>query len=321
MSLTQRAHPVSLSRRALLAGGAAAALARPAAAALSYDLRPVEVADGLFMVEGAREYFTRANGGAIVNVAVLRTSVGAVVFDTGSTRRYGEALRDLAHGLSPLGVAAVIVSHHHPDHWFGNQAFADRPIHALGPTAAACRARGDDYADGLYRDLGDWMRGTEPVPPTRAAPTGRFAIGDRAFTALPLAGHTGADLALLDERTGVALTGDLAFLDRAPTVPDADLPRWRESLELLTQTAPSAILPGHGPFDRARRALTQTRDYLDWIDAHFAAAADAGLSQPEAMALAPPPRQAALAEIGGEYERAVLQAYPRYQRAATPLLR
>lgn len=167
-----------LTRRDALAGiaGAAAASAlRPAHAAPRhvYDLRPVEVAQGLWMVEGATEHFSAENGGAIVNVALLDTDDGLLVIDTGSSLRYGEALRAAALQLAGRGVAEVIVTHHHPDHFFGDQAFADLPIRALDRTAALAAEHGDGYADNLYRLLGDWMRGTEPVPPNAALAPGR----------------------------------------------------------------------------------------------------------------------------------------------------
>jgi len=314
--------PARLSRRALVGAAAAAAVARAAPAApLTYDLRPVQVGDGLFMVEGRREYFTRENGGDIANVALILTDTGVVVFDTGSTRRFGAALRQAAEGLSPLGVAAVIQSHHHPDHWFGNQAFADRPIRSLAPVRAAAIARGDDYADGLYRALGDWMRGTEPLPPEGDLPYGSFEIGGRALTPLPLSGHTGADLALLDARTGVLLAGDLLFLDRPPSTPDADFPAWRASIDLLREVGAAAIMPGHGPFDRQGRSLDQTRDYIDWLDARLRAAAEQGLSLPETMLQPLPDRFAALPIQPDEYRRSVAQQYPAFERAALPRVR
>jgi quinoprotein relay system zinc metallohydrolase 1 len=317
--------PAPLTRRGLLAGGAAAAAltgpVRLAAQPLSYELAPVEVADGLFMLEGRREYFSRDNGGDIVNVALLRTDAGVVVFDTGSTRRYGEALRHAAQGVDPRGVAAVIVSHHHPDHWFGDQAFADRPIHATPRTRALSEERGDAYADGLYAALGDWMRWTEPVPPASDVPAGAFEIGGRRLRPLPLSGHTDSDLALLDEATGVLLAGDLLFLDRPPTVPDADLAAWRASIALLRDLAPAAVLPGHGPFDPALRSMAQTEDYLDWLDARFAAASDAGLSMPETMDAPLPARFSGWPIMPAEYHRSVLQLYPAYEDAALPLVR
>lgn len=314
-----------LSRRAALtllgAAATVAAPSRPAAQPrLRYDLEPVPVADGVWMVEGSTDYFSMENGGAIVNCALIATEAGLVVVDTGSSLRYGEALSRAARFLTGQGVAEVVVTHHHPDHFFGSQPFADRPIRALGETIRLSRERADAYADALYRLLGDWMRGTEPTPPTSAMEPGPFAIGGRVFEAIALGGHTAADLALLDVKTGVLIAGDLAFLDRAPTTPDADIPRWKESLDVLETIEASAILPGHGPLDPAGAALRQTRAYLEWLDATLKDGAERGLDMVEVMDLQQPPEFAALGAQPAEFHRSVSHLFPRYEEEALPLL-
>jgi quinoprotein relay system zinc metallohydrolase 1 len=315
---------VTLTRRAALgaaAGALAGALSAPRAFAAPrdpYALRPERVADGLWMIEGARETFSPANGGAICNVAILETDAGALVVETGVSRRHGEALRGLANALSPRGVAMAVVTHHHPDHAFGGQAFADAPVGALGDSIAAFDEQAGSYAEALYRMVGDAMRGTEPMPPTRALTGGALTVGGRELALLPLGGHTGADLALLDRRTGTLLAGDLAFLDRGPATPDADLGRWRASLSDLDALGAGGILPGHGPFDRTGESLRQTRAYLDWLEATLTAAAEAGLSMAEAAALPLPTAFAAQGAQPQEFVRSVSHLYPALERAALP---
>ena len=65
-------------------------------------------------------------------------------------------------------------------------------------------------------------------------------------------------MALVDKETGTLIGGDLLFLDRAATTPDADLDAWRESLDRLEEVAASGIVPGHGPIDRDGRSIQQT---------------------------------------------------------------
>jgi hypothetical protein len=67
--------------------------------------------------------------------------------------------------------------------------------------------------------------------------------------------------------------------------------------------------------------MAQTEDYLDWLDARFAAASDAGLSMPETMDAPLPPRFADWPIMPAEYHRSVLQLYPAYEDAALPLVR
>lgn len=304
---------------ALLAGAMAAPLIPAyAAARLTYDLVPRQVANGIWMIEGATEYFTAANGGAIVNVVMIETPEGILIVDTGPSRRYGEALRAAAQALHPLGARGVINTHHHPDHFLGNQVFADLPIRALGDTAALATLHGDAYADNLYRLLGDWMRGTEPLPPNRAIAPGRTTIMGRQFDALPLGGHTEADLALLDVETGVLIAGDLAFLDRAPTTPSANIPRWQSGIDALAALAPRGIVPGHGPFDLSGASLRQTRAYLSWLSDTLADAARRGLDMNETMATPLPADYASMGAQPDEFKRSVAHLFGAAERAALP---
>lgn len=307
-----------LTRRQTLLGATAALLPVPAIAAPEYRLAPRQVADGVWLFEGAQDSIARGNGGAICNIVMLETPEGAVVVDTGGTARHGAALREFADGRLG-GVAASINTHHHPDHWFGNQAFADRPIHALPGTIAAQKAGAQALSDGLYRILGSWMQGTAPLPATVQA-GGDLTIGGRSLTVMALSGHTGADLALIDQRTGILVAGDLLFLDRAPSFPDADIAAWRAALSTLGGLPVTGTIPGHGPFHRDSRAVAQTLAYLDAFTARMDAAADQGLTPAEALAAGPMPAFAALAANPAEYRRATVQQWRAHETGALPVI-
>lgn len=306
-------------RQALLGAAAATLLPIPARAAPEYLLAPRQVADGLWLFEGAQDSITRGNGGAIGNVAMLETPEGAVVVDPGGTARHGAALRAFADQRLG-GVAAVLNTHHHPDHWFGNQAFADRPIHALPGTIAAQAAGAQALADGLYRILGAWMQGTAPLPAQVAAGDGVLTLGGRGLSLMAMAGHSQADLALIDQTTGTLIAGDLLFLDRAPSFPDADIATWRGSLGRLSALQVTGTIPGHGPFHRDSSAAAQTLAYLDAFAARMDAAAALGLSPAEALAAGPMPAFASLAANPAEYRRATVQQWRQHEISALPVI-
>ncbi|MDJ0629920.1 MAG: quinoprotein relay system zinc metallohydrolase 1 [Rhodobacter sp.] len=313
---------MTLTRRRTLGLLGASALAPASGFAsprLAYALVPIEIGDGVWMVEGSTDYFSMQNGGAIVNVTLLRGDSGLIVVDSGPSLRYGEALKTMALGLDIRGVSAVVNTHHHPDHFFGNQVFRDVPIHALGATQAAAFADGEAFADNMYRLLGDWMRGTEVVPPTAVVAGGDLVIDGRMFAALPLSGHTAADLALVDRATGNLIAGDLVFFNRAPTTPSADLDAWRASLDVLADTEASAIVPGHGPYDTVGASVAQTRAYLDWLEATLRQGARDGLGMVELMDLDPPAEFAGMGAMPQEFHRTVAHLYPGIETEILPL--
>lgn len=317
-----------LSRRAALGGAAAAgflplAFGRPLPAlarSRRYDFAPREVAAGVWMIEGLREVFSRENGGAIVNITLLETAAGAVVIDTGSTAGMGAEIRAFADQRLG-GTALVINSHHHPDHWFGNAAFADIPMLAPAATIAACTRYGSDFAAVLYALLGPWMSGTKPVPAGQPTTDGPLEIGGRRLFLRALSGHTAADLVVSDETTGTLIAGDLLFLDRAPSLPDADFGTWLQALDVLASgVMPSGTIPGHGPYHRDQAALNQTRRYLETTRARLSLAADLGLTRIEAMSAGPVPEFAALGANPEEYLRSVVRRWPDHEAQSLPLI-
>jgi glyoxylase-like metal-dependent hydrolase (beta-lactamase superfamily II) len=60
--------------------------------------------------------------------------------------------------------------------------------------------------------------------------------------------------------------GDLVFQGRIPFVGNADSKGWIASLNRLIKLAPSAVVPGHGPYStNPAQDLTFTRDYLQFL--------------------------------------------------------
>jgi quinoprotein relay system zinc metallohydrolase 1 len=306
-----------LSRRAML-GGMASLAARPARAA-AYSITPLAIGDGIWMARGADEPIEAHNGGAIANIAIIATPAGTVLWECGPSLRYARALRQVAEQLTGKHIVRVYVSHLHPDHGMGLAAFDPAIVAALPGTIAALAAQGQGYADGMYRLLGDWMRGTDLILPGRAIMAGREDFGGRSLRLLALSGHSSADLAVLDERTGLLLGGDLVFHDRAPSTPTADLPTWRASLDQLQALPHGAVLPGHGPLDpTGTGAIAQTRDWIDWLEAALTQSVRDGLDMVEAGNLPIPDRFARMAATRYEMQRSVSHLYPSMEAALLP---
>jgi quinoprotein relay system zinc metallohydrolase 1 len=312
---------VRLGRRALLAAG----LLAPAAAfaeqfAGKYNPLAEAVAPGVWMVRGADEAIAFANGGAIANSAILATEAGAVLFDPGVSREHGLALAALALRLTGKPVARVYISHLHPDHAMGAAAFDPALVHALPATRADLERDGEGFSDAMYRLLADWMKGTAIVLPQGDLVDGQAEFGGRRFQLMALRGHSGGDLALLDEATGTLLAGDLVFKDRAPSTPHARLPDWRASLGLLAATPHRLLIPGHGPIDRDGSAIDQTRDWLGWVEQTMRDAVAHGLDMSEAGDLPIPPRFSTLKAARYELQRSVSHFYPALEAELLPKL-
>jgi len=290
-------------------------LALPALADLGYALKPRQIAENTWLLEGSTDNFSKANGGNIVNVAFIVTEAGVVVIDTGPSRRYGEALRQAIADTTDKPVIQVLLTHHHPDHALGNQAFKGVPIGALAGTTQLLHEQGDSMAENLYRMVGDWMRGTEVVLPTQALVPGVLSFGSHDLRLLKLSGHTGADLAILDQKTGVLFAGDLVFYQRALTTPNSPgLSVWLADIATLQGLPWTLIVPGHGPLAADAKPLEQMHDYLSWLDQLLREGAANGSDMPEMIRSPIPERFAGISLSRYELIRSVSHLYPQYER-------
>lgn len=281
-----------------------------AAAGFEYPLQPQAIAPDTFVLEGKTEDFSKENGGYIVNVGYIVTTDGVIVIDTGPSRRFGEQQRALIEQATGKKVIRVYITHHHPDHFFGNQAFSDLPIYALPETIRGVQREGESFSNNMYRLIGDWMRDTSVLAPNQEVKLGREVVGGHELEFLAFKGHTQADLAIFDHTTGVLFAGDLVFNQRAATTPHANIIDWLASLEQLLKLPFKVLVSGHGKVTQDAQPIAQTRAYLVWLQTILQQAAANGLDMNEVMATPIPADFKDLALAQNELGRSVAHLYP-----------
>ncbi len=291
--------------------------------ARDYELRPQAVADGIWVIEGHREHFSRSNGGNIVNTGIIATDAGAVVIDTGPSKLYAEQLLAQARQFAGGRVDRAYVTHAHPDHFLGNHVFiaASIPVHALAQTRAQIQRDGASLIDTLSRLIGDALSGTVSAAPDVSVEAGAVTVGGRLLRLIAGRGHTSADLAVYDEQTRTLFAGDLVFHQRTPTTPHADLAQWLEQLDVLAALDYRVLVPGHGPVVRGPEAIAQTRAYLLWLRGTLKTAAESGRDMAELMRLPPPAELGELAVFRDEFSRSVEHLFPAEEDRVLPIVK
>lgn len=285
-------------------------------AAEPYALKPVRIAGDTWVVMGKNEAFSPDNGGLIANIGILMTPEESLIFDTGPSKAFAEALANwiTAQGGGPIRY--VLNSHAHPDHFLGNQVFPTDRIQAAEPTRDAIAAQGADLAENLYRMVGESMKGTRSVTPGQVVTNHRFRLGDHQLEVRILKGHSDSDLVLIDHTTGVLFSGDLVFYNRALTTPHAVLADWLTALNQLQDIPHRILVPGHGPVHQHGEGITQTRNYLKWLDKSFKQGAEEGWSMAEMLSwpLNPAFKQVVMQRY--EFTRSLSHWYPQYEENA-----
>jgi quinoprotein relay system zinc metallohydrolase 2 len=265
----------------LLAACGLAASAALKSRAATAQLSTVEVASGVHFRRGVDEDAAPSNDDAIANIGFVVGGTSVAVIDPGGSLRDGERLRARIRAVTALPIRFVVVTHAHPDHFFGAGAFQQDGCefvgHARLPQALA--QRGEYYQRRLDEILGKGASGPVVSPTRTVAAQERLDLGGRtlALTAHPPA-HSDCDLSVVDESSGTLMAGDLVFLQRIPSL-EGSLKGWIEVLKKLQASGAGIrrVVPGHGPVGvKWPAGAGPTERYLRALQAQTRAAVHAG---------------------------------------------
>ena len=130
-----------------------------------YKLKPIKLNNNSYYFYGKEEYFSKENGGNISNCAFIITKNSVILIDTGSSYEYGLQVKKQIAKITKKPIKYIINTHHHPDHFLGNNAFSKSDIFATNFTKEEIEQNGDLYIINLNNLVQSAMQNTKVKAP------------------------------------------------------------------------------------------------------------------------------------------------------------
>lgn len=176
---------------------------------------------------------------------IIETANNLVLIDTQFLLPNAMDFRAYAESLGKP-IERVLLTHHHPDHFLGSEAFADLDVYALAETSDLIAEVGQDEVDEKQADFGPAIASSFVVP--QVVEPGTVEIDGVAFEFI-LVKNAEAEFQLVTRLPDydVVSVGDIVYSD-VHLIMAGSPPSWIEALETLKaeSTESTIVLAGHG---------------------------------------------------------------------------
>jgi len=252
-----------------------------------------QIADGVFVVEDRRIPL-------VPNIGIVVGNDKALVIDTGMGRENGERVLAAARALAGSRQLILTLTHFHPEHGYGADAFeGNAEILYNRAQAEELASKGEAYLEmfkGMGPAIADALSGTRLVAADRLYEGKEHLLdlgGRKVLLKTWGKAHTRGDQIVYLPEDGILFTGDLAEESTFPIFPwfpphdvDIDGDNWVRALNDCIALQPRTVVPGHGDIG-GLDILTGVRNYIVDVAAKVKAARN-GRSEDEIVATLAP---------------------------------
>lgn len=230
------------------------------------NANPVEIADGVFVIPDNRVPL-------VPNIGIILGDRAALVIDTGLGPKNGAIVYDLAKKLAGDRPLLLTLTHFHPEHGFGAQAFSEATLLYNRTQHEEFRQKAAGYLQtfsALGGAVADQLEDVTFVDPRVIYDNNADIDLGGKLVQLRTWGraHSRGDQVIFLPAEKILFTGDLVenrFFPLFPFFPpydvDVDGQNWTTVIEELQRLAPKVVVPGHGELgDQA--LLDVTHEYL-----------------------------------------------------------
>jgi glyoxylase-like metal-dependent hydrolase (beta-lactamase superfamily II) len=227
-----------------------------------------EIAKGVFVIGDRRVPL-------VPNIGIVLGDGAALVIDTGMGPANGAKVLEVAKHLAGPRALILTLTHFHPEHGFGAQAFKGvAKIIYNEAQRDELKRKGEGFL-GMFRTFGPAvaaaLEGTKIVEPDEVyeGPSATIDLGGRSIELrASRKAHTLGDQTVHVPDCGIVFMGDLVEERMFPIFPwfppdevDIDAANWARVLSAINAEAPRIVVPGHGAQDGGE-ILRTVRDYM-----------------------------------------------------------
>ncbi len=193
------------------------------------------------------------------NTFLIRGEVNTLI-DPGHSKHVPDLLRQMeADGISPEEIDLIILTHCHPDHLEGLDAFMNHPVEI------AMNREEERYLKESGKVLFEMMG--QSMPEFRIdfyLKEGDLHLGKELFHIYETPGHSPGSISIYSPQRKVLFTGDLVFyggIGRTDFL-EGNSKLIKESIGRMSHLDIEILLPGHGEFVTGREMVLQNFEYI-----------------------------------------------------------
>ena len=186
------------------------------------------------------------------NVGVILSEAGVVVIDTRASHAQADEIRSELATITSDPVVAVVNTHYHWDHVWGNARFRHAPIWGHVRCREFLEVEGEAMRESVLGSVAEEyhaaIRGVHIVPPDHTfSAVADIDLGDRRVRlSYRGRGHTDSDVVVQVDGADVTFVGDLVEEGAPPQYGSAFPQDWPATLEAVEYDLTSIVVPGHG---------------------------------------------------------------------------
>jgi hydroxyacylglutathione hydrolase len=193
------------------------------------------------------------------NTFLIQGEVTTLI-DPGHSRHVPNLFQQMeGDGISPEEINLVILTHSHPDHFEGLEAFLNKPV------KIAMNQEEERYLLESGKLLFEMMQ--QPMPEFRVdfyLKEGELHLGPELFYIYQTPGHSPGSLTIHWPERKILFTGDLVFyggIGRTDFL-EGNSKLIKESIERMSHLDTELLLPGHGELVMGREMVLQNFEYI-----------------------------------------------------------